>query len=189
MKKLLTTAFCMSILLMGAQAMASETSSNTTYAQKQTTATKVKPSDDFGRPPRFDKDRPPKPPMAKLEEELNLTDKQKEQAKANRIKARKEMKPIMEQIHAKKEAVLDVMDSDLSEEKQQEQIQKLQKEIKALYEKANTIREKNMKEFENILTTEQKAKFEKIKKEHHPHGQCKNCERRMPPPPMPKDDD
>ena len=122
--------------------------------------------------------------MFNLEEQVNLTEKQKSQAKANRIQGRKEMKPIMEEIRVKKEAILDIIDSDLSKDQQKVKIDALQQEIKALYKKANAIREKNMAEFEKILTKDQKAKFEQLKKEHKPHGACKQCERRMPPPPM-----
>ena len=39
-------------------------------------------------------------------------------------------------------------------------------EMKALREKMDTIRKDNMKEFEDILTPEQKTTFEKIKAEH-----------------------
>ena len=129
-----------------------------------------------------------RPPMPNLEEELNLTDAQKAKAKENRIQGRKEMKPIMDEIRTKKEAILDIIDSDLSKEKQQEKITALQKEIKELYVKANTIREKNMAEFEKILTKKQKAKFEELKKLHHPKGYCKECAKRMPPPPMPNEE-
>ena len=182
MKKLLTTAFCVSVMFMGTQVMAANTDSNTTYSQKQTIQTTTN-----RQKPNFNKGERKKPPMMNLEDKLNLTDKQKAQAKANRIQGRKEMKPIMDEIRAKKEAILDVMDSDLSKEKQQEQIKALQAEIKELHKKANAVREKNMKDFEKILTKDQKEKFEQIKKEHRPKG-CKQCERRMPPPPMPKED-
>lgn len=185
MKKLLTTAFCLSVIFMGSQAMAENTNSQTVYSQKQTAQKTMERKE----PPNFNKRDMHKPPMMNLEEKLNLTEKQKAQAKANRIAGRKEMKPVMDEIRDKKEAILDVMDSDLSKEEQKVKIEALQKDIKALYVKANTMREKNMAEFEKILTKEQKAKFEQLKKEQHPNGFCKNCERRMPPPPMPQNDE
>ena len=183
MKKLLTTAFCLSVMFMGAQAMAASTNTDTNYSKstKQTSTNRQ-------YPPKFNGEEKHRPPMPNLEEELNLTEKQKAQAKANRIEGRKEMKPIMEEIRGKKEAILDVMDSDLSKDEQKVKIEALQQEIKNLYKKANAIREKNMAEFEKILTKEQKTKFEQLKKEHQPKENCKQCERRMPPP-MPKDED
>ena len=191
MKKTLTTVFCMSILFMGAQSVMA---ANTTAKAKQTTKTTVskvnKAKTQKQKPSQFDKKPPKRPPMLNLEEELNLTDQQKAKAKENRIKGRKEMKPIMDEIRAKKEAVLDVMDSDLSQEEQQAKIKELQSEIKKLHEKANTVRENNMKDFEKILTKEQKTKFEKIKKENMPGGgKCKKCAKQTPPPPMPKDEE
>ena len=163
MKKLLTTAFCVSMLFVGTQAVMA---ADNAAADKQ--------------PPKMERMHKPKKPN--LEEYLNLTEKQKAQAKANRIAGRKEMKPIMDEIRTKKEAILDIMDSDLTKEQQQEKIKPIQQEIKALYKKSNEMREANMKKFEKILTKEQKAKFEQMKKKHGP--KCKNCERRMPPPPM-----
>ncbi len=173
MKKLLTAAFCLTMAMGMQSAMAADTT-NYTKANPVTTEQK--------QPPKFEHRK--RPPMPNLEEELNLTEAQKAKAKENRIQGRKEMKPIMDEIRAKKEAILDIVDSDLSKEKQQEKITVLQKEIKDLYVKANTIREKNMAEFEKILTKEQKTKFAEIKKLHHPNG-CKECAKRMPPPPMP----
>ena len=181
MKKLLTTVFCVSLMIIGMQsAMAAD---STTYTKAQT-----QPKFEGKQPPQFDRMGQHKPPMFKLEEELGLTDAQKAKAKANRIQGRKEMKPVMDEIRAKKESILDVIDSDLSKEKQQEQIKVLQNDIKELHKKANAIREKNMAEFEKILTKKQKTKFEELKKQHHPNGGCKQCERRMPPPPMPNED-
>ena len=194
MKKTLTTAFCLSVLFMGSQLSMAANTNTAKQIAKQTVKTTVsdvtKETTDKKQPPKFGKKPPKRPPMLKLEEELNLTEQQKAKAKENRIKGRKEMKPVMDEIRAKKEAVLDVMDSDLSKEEQQAKIKELQSEIKKLHEKANTIREKNMKEFEKILDKEQKAKFEKIKKEHIPGGgKCKKCARQTPPPPLPPEEE
>lgn len=151
MKKILTTLFCLSVLAIGSQSVMAQGYDN-------------------GNPPpkslQFEHGK--RPPHVSLEDKLNLTDKQKAQVKANRIKARKEMKPIITAIGDKKEAILDVMDSDLPKDQQEVKIKALKEEIKALHKQANTLREKNMKEFENLLTAEQKVKFEKIKKEHQP---------------------
>ena len=103
-----------------------------------------------------------------MEEYLNLTEQQKAQVKANRIKSRKAMKPIMNSINDKREAILDVMDSDLPKAQQEAKIKTLKSDIKALRQQADKIREQNMKDFESILTKEQKTKLEQFKKEHKP---------------------
>ena len=177
MKKTLTTIFCLSLMAIGAQSvMAAD--SNTNYTTTNPTAVEKK------APPKFGPGGMHKPPMPNLDEELNLTEAQKQQARQNRINGRKEMKPIMDEIRSKKESVLDIMDSDLSDEKKQEQLKTIQAEIKALHKKANTVREKNMKAFEKILTKEQKAKFEQIKQKHMPNQKCEKCRHSMPPQPM-----
>ena len=179
MKKLLATTFCLSVMIMGTNlAMASET--NTTYS---TTNQKVERK----APPNFEHGKKSKKMMPNLEEQLNLSEAQKQQARQNRIQGRKEMKPIMDEIRAKKEAIMDVFDSELSDDKKQEQIKALQSELKDLHKKANTLREKNMQNFEKILTKEQKTKFEQIKQKHMPKHECKKCGKMMPPPPMEED--
>lgn len=51
-------------------------------------------------------------------------------------------------------------------EQSRKDIEPLMKEMEALREKMDKIREADMKKFESILTPEQKAKLEKIKKHH-----------------------
>ena len=48
---------------------------------------------------------------------------------------------------------------------QEERLNALDKDIKNLEKKANAIRKKNMKEFESILTKDQKKILEEMKKE------------------------
>ena len=178
MKRLLTTTFCLTLLAFSAQTVLAE---NTTPVQKTNTSTNRMSSPNG----QFEKR---KHPIMNLEEELKLNDSQKAQAKANRIKTRKEMKPIMDEIRTKKEAILDIIDSDLTQEEQQKKIKPIRDEIKALYKKANALREKNMKEFEKILTRTQKSKFEQLKRKH-PIGGCKYCKRKVPMPPMPPEEE
>lgn len=90
------------------------------------------------------------------------------------------------------------------------QVKPLMEDMKNLREKMDKLRQENMKEFEDILTAEQKTKFEKIKAERHEKWKKmkekfdKNRGRRMhkgsrpgprpdhigdfPPPPAPDDD-
>jgi len=94
----------------------------------------------------------------KLAEELNLSDEQKAKAQEMRQAARKQIKPLLDQ-------------------------------MKEIRKKMDNLRQNNMKDFENLLTPEQKetfskikaerkAKFEKMKSKHH-HGHHP-----MPPLPM-----
>lgn len=172
MKKLLTTTFCVSLMAMAIPMVMAEEVEN--YSKSF--------SKPFSREFKQNSAHMKKHPMFNLDEKLNLSEEQKSLAKANRIKARKEMKPIMDEIRDKKSEILDIIDSDLSDEQQQKKIESIRSEIKALYKKANTLREKNMSEFEKILTKEQKSKFQEIKKFNKLNRNCKNCERRMPPP-------
>ncbi len=85
------------------------------------------------RPPCFD--------VKKFEDELNLTDKQKEQAKALREKQMEAVKPIFEQLQAK------------------------DKEVLELRNQLRELRIQNKKEFEAILTDKQLKKLETLKQE------------------------
>ena len=73
--------------------------------------------------------------------------------------------PVMEKIKAKHLEIKKIADSDLSDTKKEQKINALERELLALKQQARKIRTENMKEFESILTVEQKAEFEKIKKE------------------------
>lgn len=175
MKKVLTTMFCAAMIFMGTQlTMAAE--SNTKNNSQPASEVKMTPNDGH--------QRMQKPPMPNLEEELNLTEAQKQKARQNRIKGRQQMKPVIEEIRAKKDEVLDTIDSELSDDAKKVKLQELQSEIKALHKKANELRESNMKEFEKILTPEQKTKFEQLKKRNIPSHDCKKCKMMPPPPPM-----
>ena len=175
MKKILTTTFCLSVMLMGANA-AFAADTNTTYTKANTTTERK-------APPNFANGKMQKPMMPNLEEELGLTEAQKQQARQNRIQGRKDMKPVMDEIRAKKEAIMDVFDSELSDDKKKERVDAMQAELKELHKKANTLREKNMQDFEKILTKDQKEKFEQLKQKNMPKHECKKCGKMMPPPP------
>jgi len=59
-------------------------------------------------------------------------------------------------------------------EKGKAEIEPLMKEMKALREKMDAKRRANMEEFEKILTPDQKAKFEELKKNAPHHGMRKH---------------
>lgn len=98
-----------------------------------------KPGPEFARPERIH--RPPCFDVKKFEDELNLTDKQKEQAKAIREKQMEAVKPIFEQLKQK------------------------EKEAWELRHQLRELRIQNKKEFEAILTDKQLKKLETLKQE------------------------
>ena len=87
----------------------------------------------------------------KFEKRLNLTDKQKEKAKAIHQKGFEEMKPVMEQIKALKKDIYETKKSALDEKAKTEKIKKDVEELKVLEKKAHEIRKANSQEFENVL--------------------------------------
>lgn len=102
---------------------------------------------------------------AAFEQKLGLTEAQKAKAKELRIKGHKEMKPIIDEIKNKKKEAEMVKMSRIAGWVQEERLNALDKDIKNLEKKANAIRKKNMKEFESILTKDQKKILEEMKKE------------------------
>ena len=102
---------------------------------------------------------------AAFEQKLGLTEAQKAKAKELRIKGHKEMKPIIDEIKNKKKEAEMVKMSRIAGWVQEERLNELDKDIKNLEKKANAIRKKNMKEFESILTKDQKKILEEMKKE------------------------
>ena len=113
---------------------------------------------------------------------LNLTEEQRQKAHEIRMKGHEQIKPVFEQIKAKKQEIKEIKMSNLSEEKKQKKIEPLKNDLRKLKTEVRKIHEENMKEFEAILTPEQKAEFEKIKqqgrenfKKHHkrPHHPMK----------------
>lgn len=129
-------------------------------------------AEDSMKKPDF-KNPPSKEEMAKIrkareaafEQKLGLTEAQKAKAKELRMKGHKEMKPIMDKIKDKRKEAEMVKMSRIAGWAQEERLNAIDKEITALEKKANAIRKKNMKEFESILTKDQKKILEEMKKE------------------------
>ena len=94
---------------------------------------------------------------AAFEQKLGLTEAQKAKAKEIRKKGHKEMKPIMDKIKDRRKEAEMVKMSRIAGW--------VHKDIRNLEKKANVIRKKNMKEFESILTKDQKKILENMKKE------------------------
>lgn len=149
--------------------------------------------------PAIEGKQPPKPDMKRhneFEQRLKLSDIQKQKAKEIRIKGHEEMKPIIDQIRAKKKEIETVKLTRIAPQMQDEKIAKLKGEIQELKKQARELRKKNMDEFEAILTRTQKKELEKMKKEgrkrfeenrkNHPEKcKCPMCGKHGFPPPPP----
>ncbi|MBR6127873.1 Spy/CpxP family protein refolding chaperone [bacterium] len=118
---------------------------------------------------------------AAFDQKLGLTEEQKVQARELRKQGFEKMKPVMDQIRQKKQELRTLKESgSISDEKKEA----LEKDLNALKKDADKIRKQNMKEFESILTKEQKSTLKQMKKEGRKHfeREHKHC----PPPPCPK---
>ena len=100
-----------------------------------------------------------------FEKRLKLTEEQKVKIKELQQNGREQMKPIIEQIQAKRQEAEAVRRSRIAVEMQQEKLAEIQKDIQALKKQAHELRMQNMKDFEAILTKKQKKEFKKMKKE------------------------
>ena len=114
---------------------------------------------------------------AEFEKRLNLTEEQKQTIEANKIKDREKMAPIMKEIREKQKSFKAIDENaNLTAEQKQKEKQQVKAEIKALKAQADKYRQDNMKSFENVLTPQQKAEFEKIKKEQKQEMEKKRIE-------------
>ena len=100
-----------------------------------------------------------------FEKRLGLTEEQKIKAKEIRIQGHEKIKPVIEQIIAKKQEAKMVKMSRIAVQVQEERLNAIDAELKVLEKKAHDIRKANMKEFESILTKEQKKILKQMKKE------------------------
>ena len=102
---------------------------------------------------------------AAFEQKLGLTEAQKAKVKELRIEGRKKMKPVMEQIKLKKQEAKVVKLSRISTQMQEEKLAVIEKELAALEKQAREIRKQNMKDFESILTKDQRKILKQMKQE------------------------
>ena len=103
-------------------------------------------------------------PKVDIEQKLKLTPDQKARAKALRMEAREQMRPIMEAIKTKKEQKEIIKHNrSLTAAAQCEQVEKLNNQINELKRQARDIRIKNERDFEALLTAKQKKELAKIR--------------------------
>ena len=100
-----------------------------------------------------------------FEKRLALTEEQKAQAKQIRLNGLERIKPVIEEIKAKKQEAKMVKMSRIAVQAQEEKLAVIDAELKVLEKKAHDIRKANMKEFESILTRDQKRILKQMKKE------------------------
>lgn len=185
MKKL-AIMLCALTLMSTAAVKAEET----TAAPAANTAEKTAPAVNEGIKTDV-KQRPSKEEMMKIrkareaafEQKLGLTDEQKAKAKEIRLNGHKQMKPVMEQIFAKKKEAEMVKMSRIATWAQEEKLAAIDKEIQELQKQANSIRKQNMKDFESILTRDQKKILKQMKKEGRQRFEQRQ---KLCPPPCPE---
>lgn len=112
-----------------------------------------------------------------FDQKLGLTEEQKTQARELRKQGFIKMRPVMEQIKVKKQEAAALRNSDTALKDQSEQLKAIDKDVKKLEKVAREIRKANMKEFEAILTNDQKKILKEMKAEgrknfkaNHPYG-------------------
>ena len=140
------------------------------------------------RPPQVDFAKPRKHPGDIFEKKLQLTEVQKLKISELRKNGHEKMKPVMEDIKAKKAEAQKIRESKLTVEAQEEKLAVIDKDLKNLEKQAAQIRKQNLKEFESILTSAQKRTLKQMKKEGRKN--FKNGKRIAPPPcphPMPNE--
>ena len=153
-----------SLIIAGLAASVLLTSSMANAATTATTNTDKKPAVEKQMPKKCDKQDKMKRPS--IDERLKLTEEQKKQALEIRMKVHEQIKPVFEKIKAKKQEIKEVAENTkLSDEQKAKKIDALEIDILKLKQEARKIRMQNTKEFEAILTAEQKAEFNKMKEE------------------------
>lgn len=120
-----------------------------------------------------------------FEQKLGLTEVQKLKARELRKSGHAKMEPVIKDIKAKKQEAEMVRNSKLTVEAQEEKLTVIDKDLAELQKKAAEIRKQNMKDFEAILTKDQKKTLKNMKKEGRKNFDKHRKE--LPPPPCKPD--
>lgn len=154
-----------SLIVAGLAASIMLTSSIANAAPQVTSDNDKQPAVEKQLPKKCDKkcDKQKRP---SIDDRLKLTEEQKKQAHEIRMKGHEQIKPVFEKIKAKKAEIIKIaQDQKLSDEQKTKKINALEIDILKLKQEARKIRMENTKEFESILTADQKAEFNKMKEE------------------------
>ena len=100
-----------------------------------------------------------------FERRLELTEVQKLKARQIRQSGHEKLAPVFEQIKAKKQEAEMIRRSRMAVQMQEEKLTVIDNELRVLEKQANEIRKANMREFESILTRQQKKTLKQMKKE------------------------
>ena len=102
---------------------------------------------------------------AAFEQKLGLTEVQKLKARELRKAGHEKIKPVKDEIRAKRQEAEMIRNSKLSVAEQEEKLTAIDKDLEVLKKQARDIKKQNMKEFEAILTKDQKKTLKNMKKE------------------------
>ena len=127
----------------------------------------------FGKRPQMERKAPNPEQMKQIrkaheqafEQKLGLTEVQKLKARELRKAGHAKIEPVMKDIKAKKQEADMVRASKLSVEAQEEKLTVIDKDLADLKKQARDIRKQNMKDFEAILTKDQRKTLKNMKKE------------------------
>ena len=100
-----------------------------------------------------------------FERRLELTEVQIFKARQIRQSGHEKLMPVINQIKAKKQEAEMVRRSRMAVQMQEEKLTVIDNELRILEKQANDIRKSNMREFESILTRQQKRTLKQMKKE------------------------
>lgn len=100
-----------------------------------------------------------------FEKRLGLSDEQKIKAREIRERGHEKLRPVIEEIKSKKQEEKMIKMSRMAVQMQEEKLEVIDKELRLLEKRAHDIRKDNMKEFESILTRQQKKTLKDMKKE------------------------
>lgn len=164
----------------------------TAFAGEEKTAAFKGEAEKFG-PPVMEKKMPNAEQMKQIrrahenafEQRLGLTEVQKLKARELRKTGHSKIEPVIKDIKAKKQEAELVRNSNLTNEAKEEKLTVIDKELAVLHKQAQQIRKQNMKEFESILTRDQKKTLKNMKKEGRKNFD-KQKKELIPPPPCKK---
>ncbi len=188
MKKLAIMICALCVVSTAAQAATEKLGTAETKAPESTSIKQEQPANNEGiknPPSKEEMIKKRKAREAAFEQKLGLTEAQKAQVKELRIQGHKKMKPVMEQIKLKKQEARVVKLSRISVEMQEEKLAAIDKDLAKLEKQANEIRKQNMKDFEAILTKDQKKILKQMKKEGREN--FKKGQHHCPPPCPPQE--
>ena len=100
-----------------------------------------------------------------LNQRLNLTTEQQAQLHKNRSEQRKEMEKIIKQMNNKHDEIRNVYSTGMPKYQADLKTAPQKAELVILKQNADKLREQNRKNFESILTKEQKQEFQAMRKE------------------------